>query len=266
MNLPLSEQDWIQTTSPWSGVRFLTTTRAGGVSAAPYDSFNLGMGAGEDPRIVQTNRQILRMHLPSDPLWLKQVHGNVVIDADVDSSRLQAMLDEPPSADASTTSVPGRVLAILTADCLPVVMADDRGTVLGLAHAGWRGLAAGVLENTLSQMRLRQPGAMDFRAWIGPGIGPAVFQVGDDVREAFDGHGADQPGFFVPDPSAPKKWLADLPRLAQWRLTRAGVNQVELSGLCTATDPTQRFYSYRRDKITGRMATLAWIDPENRMK
>ena len=111
-------------------------------------------------------------------------------------------------------------------------------------------------------MRLRQAHAKGFRAWIGPGIGPAVFQVGDDVRHAFQGHGAELPGAFVRDPSAPEKWLADLPALAQYRLARAGVERIETSGACTVTDPLDRFYSYRRDKITGRMATLAWLETD----
>lgn len=259
MSALLSDKDLIWPDSTWRGVRFFSTTRAGGVGVGPYESFNLGMGAGEDPRTVQANRQILRACLPTDPLWLKQVHGSVVADADVSPPMLQALLETPPTADASCTTKPGRVLAILTADCLPVVMADDKGTVLGVAHAGWRGLAAGVLENTLYNMRQKQPRASGYRAWIGPGIGPTVFQVGEDVRLAFEGHGADQPGAFVPDRSAPGKWLADLPGLARWRLARAGVERVDLSGDCTVTDPRGRFFSYRRDKTTGRMATLAWL-------
>ena len=259
MKAHLSSHDMIGPGSAWRGVHFFCTTRSGGVGVAPYESFNLGMGAGEHPATVQANRDILRSCLPSDPLWLKQVHGSTVVNADGDGPGLQAMYLEPPTADASLTSVPGRVLAVLTADCLPVVLADEGGTVLGVAHAGWRGLAAGVLENTLTQMRLRQPAATCFRAWIGPGIGPAAFQVGDDVRQAFEGWGADQSDCFVPDPGSPGKWLADLPRLAQWRLNRAGVAHVELSGMCTVTDPSQRFYSYRRDRVTGRMATVAWI-------
>lgn len=259
MKAPVSYADWIEPVSPWTGVRFYCTTRAGGVSIGPYQSFNLGMGAGEDPVIVQANRQLLRTRLPADPLWLKQIHGNLVVDADVDATRFRVMLDEPPAADAAVTSLPERVLAILTADCLPVVLADHKGSVLGVAHAGWRGLATGVLENTLNQMRLRQPRADGFRAWIGPGIGPTVFQVGEDVRIAFEGQGAGHPGFFLPDPGESGKWLADLPGLARWRLHRAGVEQVELSGLCTVTDPLERFYSYRRDRVTGRMATVAWL-------
>lgn len=260
MRTELSDKDLVWSASAWHGVKFFCTTRAGGVGVKPYDTFNLGMGAGEDPATVQANRQILRRRLPSDPLWLKQVHGNQVVDADSEPPLHQEMLLFPPSADASFTTQSGRVLAILTADCLPVVMADDTGTVLGVAHAGWRGLAAGVLENTLESMRHRQPRAKAFRAWIGPGIGPGVFQVGDDVRDAFEGHGAHIPGAFVPDPDAPGKWLADLPGLASWRLSQAGVQHIERSGACTVTDPFGRFYSYRRDKITGRMATLAWLE------
>ena len=256
--LPL-DQDLIYPESPWSGVQFFTTTRAGGVGLPPYNTFNLGMGAGEDPAFVSVNRQRLRAHIPSDPIWLKQVHGHSVVDADVAHADLKALLDDPPSADASVTTVPERVLAILTADCLPVVMADGEGTVLGVAHAGWRGLASGVLENTLDLMRQRKPRATGWRAWVGPGIGNTVFQVGDEVRAAFHGHGADQPGLFVPDPSTSGKWLADLPGLACWRLRQYGVEDVKVSGLCTVTDPLERFFSYRRDKVTGRMATIAWL-------
>jgi len=262
MSTRLSDEDLVWPDSPWRGVRFFCTTRAGGVGVGPYASFNLGMGAGEDPATVQANRNILRSRLPSDPLWLKQVHGEVVVDADISQPMLQDLLASPPAADAAFTSLPGRVLAILTADCLPVVMADDQGTVLGVAHAGWRGLASGVLENTLASMRLRQAHAKGFRAWIGPGIGPTVFQVGEDVRRAFQGHGAELPAAFVPDPSATGKWLADLPALARYRLARAGVEQIETSGACTVTDPLDRFYSYRRDKVTGRMATLAWLETD----
>ncbi len=262
MNKMPQDQDLIFPDISWNGVQFFTTTRAGGVGLPPYDTFNLGMGAGDDPAFVSANRQRLRARIPSDPIWLKQVHGHSVVDGDVPPTDLNALLDAPPSADASVTTVPGRVLAILTADCLPVVMADGQGTVLGVAHAGWRGLASGVLENTLDQMRQRKPNASGWRAWIGPGIGKTVFQVGDEVRVAFEGHGADQPGLFVPDPTTPGKWLADLPGLACWRLRQYGIQDIELSGLCTVTDPLGRFYSYRRDKVTGRMATIAWLSGE----
>ena len=242
------------------------TTRAGGMGTAPFDTLNLGLGAGDDPRIVRMNRARLRPMLAAEPFWLRQVHGCGVADADMqpsvdpagDSGADAAM--DPPEADAAVTTTPGRVLAILTADCLPVVISDAQGRVLGAAHAGWRGLAAGVLEATLDAMRRRAPHATGWRAWIGPGIGATAFQVGDDVRQAFAQAGAGEPGMFVADPGKPGKWLADLAGLARWRLSRLGVTQIESSGLCTVRDAGGRFFSYRRDGQTGRMATVAWLD------
>ncbi len=244
----------------WPGVRLFCTTRAGGVGCAPFDTFNLGLGAGEDPATVLENRRILRQVVPAEPYWLKQVHGWRVMDADRPEPGIAGAT--PPEADASVTTQPGRVLAILTADCLPVVLADVEGRVLGVAHAGWRGLAGGVLEATLQVMRDRCPLAQSWRAWIGPGIGASSFQVGDDVRQAFAGHGAEVPGMFKADPLASGKWRADLAALAKWRLTRMGVDHAELSGLCTVTDVEGRFFSYRRERETGRMATLAWLQSD----
>lgn len=243
-------------TKPWTGVQLLCTTRWGGAGQAPYDNFNLGLGAGEDPSSVLSNRQLLRSMLPADPCWLKQIHGAEVADAD------QAEIfnaEHPPERDASVTQTPDRVLAILTADCLPVVLADVDGQVLSVAHAGWRGLAGGVLEASLRAMQHKCPQARGWRAWIGPGIGSGAFQVGDDVRDAFAGQGSEQAGMFVRDPSNSAKWLADLAGLAVWRLNKMGVEQVENSGLCTVSDPENQFFSYRRERQTGRMATLAWL-------
>jgi YfiH family protein len=242
----------------WTGVNLFCTTRSGGAGQSLDDTFNLGLGTGAIPEVVLSNRALLRQNLPSEPVWLKQVHGCRVVDADVHDQHQGVTL--PPEADASVTAVPGRVLAILTADCLPIVMADQHGTVLGVAHAGWRGLAGGVLEACLSAMRQKAPHAQRWRAWIGPGIGPQVFQVGQDVRQAFEGSGADCVGLFKPDPAASGKWLADLPGLARWRLHALGVQDIEACGLCTMTDPDHRFFSYRRDPQTGRMATIAWLD------
>ena len=249
----------IRPNHPWRGVQLFCTTRWGGVGLAPYDNFNLGLGAGEDMQAVLRNRTILRTLLPSEPCWLKQVHGRNVVDAD--DALFFSEGHQPPEADAGVTQTPGRVLAILTADCLPVVLADLDGQVLGAAHAGWRGLAAGVLEHTLGAMQTKYPQARGWQAWIGPAIGARCFQVGEDVRVAFAGQGADQPGLFVKDPTDAQKWLADLAGLALWRLKRLGVEQVENSGLCTVSDPGQQFFSYRRDRQTGRMATLAWLAP-----
>ena len=244
---------------PWQGVQLFCTTRWGGVGQPPYDTFNLGLGAGEDIDIVLHNRKLLRVQLPTDPCWLKQIHGCEVVDAD--TAGLFDTESLPPAVDAAVTTTLGKVLAILTADCLPVVIADSAGQVLGAAHAGWRGLATGVLEATLEAMQRKCPDAHAWQAWIGPGIGRASFQVGDEVRQAFLGHGAEQSGMFTRDPSNPEKWLADLAGLAVWRLKRLGVERIENSGLCTVSDPENRFFSYRRDRQTGRMATLAWLAP-----
>jgi len=237
--------------SPWPGVRYFCTTRAGGVGTAPHDTLNLGLRAGDRPEAVAENRRRVRAVTPGEPLWLRQVHGADVVDADTYASG-------EPAADASITTQPGRVLAVMAADCLPVVMADVRGTVLGVAHAGWRGLAAGVLECTLRAMRAKAPGASGWRAWIGPGIGPSVFEVGEDVWRAFAEGDAEAATRFTPYPGRPGKWLADLPGLARLRLSRAGVAAPEASGLCTVQDG--RFFSYRRDRETGRMALLAWLE------
>jgi len=229
----------------WPGVRVGVTTRAGGVSASPFDTLNLGDHVGDDPAAVAHNRARLRQAMPADPCWLRQVHGTHVHDAD-------ATQDGQPEADAAVTTRVGRVLAILTADCLPVVLTDTHGRVLGVAHAGWRGLAGGVLEATLAALKARAPQAQ-WRAWIGPAIGPSVFEVGPDVLAAFPG----APSFFVPREGHPGKWWCNLPGLARARLAAAGVEDVACSDLCTVTDT--RFYSYRRDGQTGRIATLAWL-------
>ena len=177
--------------SPWPGVQFFCTTRAGGVGRVPFATFNLGMGVGDNVATVAENRRRLRQVVPAEPYWLRQVHGWRVMDADAGVGPQSATAPGavstqqgvvPPEADAAITTQPGRVLAILTADCLPVVLADTEGRVLGVAHAGWRGLAGGVLEATLQAMRERCPEARAWRAWIGPGIGASAFQVGDDVR------------------------------------------------------------------------------------
>ena len=243
---------------PWTGVRYFSTWRVGGVSAAPRDSLNLGTHVGDDPQAVHQNRQRLRCALPADPLWLEQVHGTTVFDAEAAGA-----VDTPggrgPCADAAVTRLRGQPLVIMTADCLPVVLADVSGTVLGVAHAGWRGLCAGVLETTLDALRRRAPQALGWRAWIGPGIGPAAFQVGPDVRDAFIGPGGDPAWavFFVAEPDG-THWRADLAGLARARLLGAGVQQVECSGECTWTQ-ADRYFSHRRDPGSGRQATLAWL-------
>ena len=236
----------------WPGVRIFATTRAGGVSRPPYASLNLGAHVGDAPEAVAENRARLRAMLPSSPLWLDQVHGTRVADADREQ--------DPGPADAAVTRTRGKVLAVMTADCLPVVIAAPDAGVLAVAHAGWRGLAAGVLENAVAAMGAVPAGML--RAWIGPAIGPAAFEVGDEVRAAF-GLGQTPPdGAFAPagtfDAAGKPKWLADLPALAEQRLRACGVGMVVRSGLCTVAG-NDRFYSYRKEGATGRFATLAWL-------
>ncbi len=242
--------DWIVPEWPAPrNVRALITTRSGGVSGGPYASFNLGLQAGDDPRAVAQNRAQLRRLLPQDPKWLRQVHGAVVADADA--------LTAPPDADASVARLPGTVCAIMIADCMPVLLCDDRGTLVAAAHAGWRGLAGGVIENTVGRLVAAGTTPDQLLAYLGPAIGPAAFEVGADVYEAFIARDPLAAQAFRPQ--HPGKWLACLFTLAQLALRRAGVNRVYGGGLCTFTD-SSRFFSYRRDKTTGRMAALIWRD------
>jgi len=246
-------------------VRTLLTLRGRhGASAGPWGrvggapgGMNLGTHCGDDPLAVSSNRARLRAALPADPVWLEQVHGIDVFDADAPhpgSSGAAAV----PRADAAVSTRTGRPLVILTADCLPVLLCDRQGTVVGAAHAGWRGLAAGVLERTVDALRSRAPGASQWLAWLGPSIGAARFEVGADVVEAFVRDDASASDAFRPGAQA-GKWLADLPLLARMRLRRAGVEHVFGEDLCTVSD-AERFYSYRRDGVTGRFGTLIWLD------
>jgi YfiH family protein len=237
----------------WSappGVRACVTTRTGGVSTGPRASFNLAAHVGDDPAAVVENRLRLRagLGLPGEPLWLRQVHGICVATHDGTTPA------EPPEADAAVTFAPGRVLAVLTADCLPVVLASVDGTRLGVAHAGWRGLAAGVLEATV--LALADPGTR-LVAWLGPAIGPAAFEVGPEVRAAFVDPDPACAAAFTPN--ARGRFQADLYALARRRLQRLGVLVVSGGGDCTFSDP--RWYSFRRERECGRMATLAWLEP-----
>lgn len=238
--------DWIVPDWPAPPrVRALVTTRSGGFSTGPYTSLNLGLRVNDDPATVDRNRAWLSSHLPEEPRWLIQVHGNRVVDA--------SELQRPIEADAAVSRTTGAVCAVMIADCMPVLLTDRAGTVVGAAHAGWRGLAAGVVEHTVQAMAV--PPA-DLVAWLGPAIGPAAFEVGADVRHAFVGQDAGAASAFVDH--KPGKWLADLFTLARRRLHAIGVNDVHGGGLCTVADPA-RFYSHRRDRITGRMAALIWL-------
>lgn len=226
-------------------VRALITTRAGGVSQGRYASLNLGDHVGDAPAQVAQNRRILRHRLPAEPKWLKQVHGTAVAEVDVVGGAVEA--------DASVAHTPGVVCAVLTADCLPVLLCDRGGTVVAAAHAGWRGLLAGVLEQTVAAMGVPPESLL---AYLGPAIGPQAFEVGDEVRVAF--LSADAPAAEGFAPGADGKWLADIYRLARMRLKKAGVRQVYGGGFCTFTE-AGRFFSYRRDGVTGRMAALIWL-------
>lgn len=244
-------------------MRYFCTTRDGGSSQRPFNTLNLATHVGDALPLVQANRRTLASAVGRMPVWLEQVHGTGVYDADLDLCHSDSVQQLPIVADASVTSVPGRVLAILTADCLPVVIADDEGRAVGVAHAGWRGLAAGVLETTLKTLKHRLPPGAVLRAWIGPAISQSVFEVGEDVYTAFCDADPDTKAWFVArvpcGASVAPKWLADLPGLARHRLLRAGVSYVECSGWCTVRNP-DLFFSYRAQGRTGRMATVAWID------
>ncbi len=246
----------------WPGFRVFCTTRHGGVSASPYASFNLGDHVGDEAGAVRENRRRLQSLVPAAPNWLQQVHGTDVLDADRDQSGQSISAPNAPQADAAVTRIPGKVLAILTADCLPVVIAAVDASVLAVAHAGWRGLAAGVLENTLERMQVARGVAL--QAWIGPAIGPRAFEVGNEVRTAFMHAKADASSAFKAsggrDAAGAPRWLADLPALAEQRLRGAGVHKVVHSGQCTV-EHVDRFYSYRKEGQTGRFATVAWMLP-----
>jgi hypothetical protein len=250
MRLPVLDIQWPDLPA---SVSALSTTRRGGVSAAPYGDgaggggLNLGTHVGDADDAVKRNRKLLRQQLPSEPVWLTQVHGTRVINLDSTPASTEA--------DASIATRAGVVCAIMTADCTPVLLADRYGRVVGAAHAGWRGLASGVLAATVNAMR--DAGAEDILAWLGPGIGPQAFEVGEDVVDAFAHLHADQPVFRALD-GRPGKFLADLPELARRALAGVGVTQVAGGEHCTVSDP-ERFYSFRRDRTTGRMASMIWL-------
>lgn len=227
-------------------VKALQTTRNGGISAAPYNTLNLSSNVGDAPLAVARNRMLLEPLLPSEPVWLKQVHGVIVVDA--------AQAGCWPEADACISAHPGAVCVTMTADCLPVLLCDDQGTVVGAVHAGWRGLCDGVIEHTVRAMNIPSNTLM---AWLGPAIGPQAFEVGDDVRTEFIAKDPQATTAFTP--SAPEKWLADIYQLARLRLNSLGITRIFGGGLCTYTD-SANFFSYRRDNITGRMGTFIWLD------
>ena len=234
--------DWPAPTPVRAGV----TTRHGGVSIAPYAAFNLATHVGDDPAAVAKNRASLKdsLNLPAEPVWLEQVHGVAVVNA---------ASTQNFCADASFASEKNIVCTVMTADCLPVLICNRAGSKVAAAHAGWRGLHAGVIEAAISAL---QETPDNILVWLGPAIGPQAFEVGDEVRTAFVTDLPQTAAAFTA--TKPGHWLVDIYQLARLRLARIGVHHVYGGGLCTYTDQ-QRFYSYRRDGKTGRMASLIWL-------
>lgn len=246
--LPSLAVDW---PAP-EGVGACMSTRAGGVSLGPYASLNLGDHVGDEAAGVAENRRRFARALGAEPVWLRQVHGSRVVDAGAVAP------GGVPEADGAWTDRPGVACAVLVADCLPVLLAARNGRAVGAAHAGWRGLAAGVVEHTL--MAVAHAAAcepQDVIAWLGPCIGPRRFEVGSDVLEVFTGSPAER---FVPSPARDgrARWMADLPGLANDRLQRAGVRSISGGRWCTV-DGASDFFSFRRDGVTGRLAAAVWL-------
>lgn len=230
-------------------VHALVTTRSGGVSGGAHASLNLGLRCGDEVAAVLENRRRLAALLPASPVWLRQAHGCGVLRV------LPAHAGgAEQEADASVSTSTGAVCAVLVADCMPVFLADERGEAVGVAHAGWRGLSAGVIEATVAAFPCAPARLV---AWLGPAIGPRVYEVGEEVRAAFLAHDAEAAGAF--EPTRPGHWLADLYALARRRLSSCGVSRVSGGTFCTYSEP-ERFYSFRRDRVTGRMAALAWLE------
>lgn len=241
--------EWIYPDWPApTNVRALSTTRAGGVSTGAYESFNLAEHVGDAPAAVSENRSLLQKFLgDTKPNWLQQVHGTRVAQL--------AGQTVGTSADAAVTDAPKQACVIMTADCMPVLFCDTKGTQVAATHAGWRGLAAGVVEATLAGM---QGTPTDVMAWLGPAISPKAYEVGEEVRQVFVAQSDAAAKAFKPGKSA-GKWWCDLYMLARQRLEAAGVTRIYGGGFCTYTD-RERFFSYRRDGECGRMATLVWLE------
>ncbi|CAH0527027.1 peptidoglycan editing factor PgeF [Vibrio hippocampi] len=241
--MPFFKPDW----KTAAQVTAISSTRNGGVSKPPFDSMNLGNHVGDDPdKVMQNRRRLQRVaNMPSAPIWLNQTHSTHV---EVLTQSTVQVID----ADATYTEVPNLVLSVMTADCLPILIAAKDGSAVAAVHAGWRGLADGIVENTLSLFK------SEVQAWIGPAIGADAFEVGDDVKQAFCYSAPELASAFKTHPAHHDKWLADLPRIAAYKLNKLGVEAVEFSGHCTYSEPEQ-FFSYRRDGVTGRIASFIWL-------
>jgi hypothetical protein len=245
------QHDWLSPDWPApANVRSIVTTRNGGVSIGSFASLNLGRHVGDEPGAVAENRRRLCATLPHEPLWLNQIHGTNVIRLDARTDTLAIN-----TADAAVTSLPDRPCAVMVADCLPVLFCDEAGTCVGAAHAGWRGLAAGVLEATIVAMRVPPERLL---AYLGPAIGPDAFEVGCDVRDTFAAIDSASQTAFTSVVERPEKFLANIFALARQRLARAGVRRIYGGTDCTVAAP-DRFFSYRRDGTTGRMAAVIWL-------
>ena len=241
---------WIKPNWPApTNVAAISTTRVGGVSLAPFDQLNLGLHVDDNPLAVEQNRQRVMQscQLTQTPAWLNQIHSPTVLN-------LSQPLTETPDADGSFTRVLGLACVVMTADCLPVLLCNSEGTEVAAVHAGWRGLAGGVIDNAIAQFNSESEQIM---AWLGPAIGPQAFEVGGEVREQFMAEDPQAHLAFVANPAAEGKWFADLYQLARQRLARHGVTQVYGGEYCTYQDP--QFFSYRRAARTGRQASLIWL-------
>lgn len=240
--------DW----SAPANVRCVQTTRQGGVSTGPYASLNLGNHVQDDPLHVAHNRQLLSQFVPSEPVWLNQVHGVNVVDA--------ANADCVPNADASFTTRHNTVCVTMTADCLPILLCDTAGTMVASIHAGWRSLCDGVIEATVAKLlKASNVKTGHLMAWLGPAIGPSAFEVGSEVRAQFVAKDVQAESAF--QPQADEKWLGNIYSIATQRLNNMGVNQIyggQQEQFCTFSD-SARFFSFRRDIVTGRMATMIWL-------
>lgn len=230
-----------------ANIQACVTTRIGGLSAAPYDQLNLGDHVNDDPQRVSHNRALLKsqLELPAEPVWLQQVHGTRVVDA--------AEVKSGVSADAAFTAQDNTICAVLTADCLPVFFCTEDGSTVAVAHAGWRGLAAGILQTTATAL---QTSSAQILCWLGPAIGPHAFEVGGEVRETFISQQDAAAAAFIK--TSEDHWLADIYTLARIQLKSMGISRISGGEHCTFTD-AERFYSYRRDGVTGRMASLIWM-------
>lgn len=247
-----------------TNVKSMVTTRSGGFSMGAYSEFNLAMHVGDEVEVVERNRNLLVQHLPSNPIWLNQIHGVTVFNA-IDESTF----DVPPDADAVVTNKPNQVLSIMTADCLPILFTHKDGVVIGAAHAGWRGLCNGVIENTVSEMIkvLNQMdignNPQDILVWLGPSIGQNYFEVGQEVFDSFMSVARDQnkvKSCFKSHITS-GKYLADLHGLAKIRLSELGITKIYESSNCCFKQK-ENYFSFRRDKVTGRFASLIWISPK----